>query len=107
MGCFIHTSSSLQPPRSTGTPALLAWGRYAKQHAPVGSLVQLGGMLLQVFAFETRRTSEPLSAPPRTVGHTAVALAGDRTLAWANPDTAVELCLHTPEEKRSGDAAVG
>src|SRR5438094_2726525 len=82
--------------------------RQAAQPALAGELVQLGGVLLQVFAFETRRAGEALSCPPRTVGHTAMALAGgDRRLDWAGPAGAVELCLRAPEERRGGDAAVG
>src|SRR5262249_41035206 len=73
-----------------------------------GELVPLGGVLLQVFAFETRRAGESPACPPRTVGHTAMALAGgDRRLDWAGPAAAVELCLRAPEERRAGDAAVG
>jgi hypothetical protein len=82
--------------------------REAERPAPAGGLVRFGGVLLEVFAFETRRAGEALSCPPRTVGHTALALAGaGRRLDWAGPAEAVELCLRAPEERRGGDAAVG
>jgi hypothetical protein len=82
--------------------------REAPCPTPAGELVPLGSALVQVHAFETRRAGEALSCPPRTVGHTALAVAGsDRRLDWAGPAEAVVLCLRAPEERRGGDAAVG
>src|SRR5262245_8199498 len=100
------------PPTSFRTPgALTRLGllrEEATAPAPAGDPVRLGNVLLQVHAFETRRAGEALSCPPRTVGHTALALAGaDRRLDWAGPAEAVELCARAPEERRGGDAAVG
>jgi hypothetical protein len=78
------------------------------RHIPRGELVQLRDSVLQVYPFETRRAGESRSCPPRTVGHTSMVLVGgDRRLDWVEPADAVELCLQTPEEKRSADAAVG
>jgi hypothetical protein len=88
--------------------ARLGLPRQAERQAPADGLVQVGGVLLQVYPFETRRGGEARSCPPRTVGHTAVALAGgDRRLDWATPAEAVALCRRAPEERRSADAATG
>jgi len=101
----LSSSPTLLPQVSLARRGLI---RQAAAPAPAGALVPLGGVLLEVFAFETRRAGEALSCPPRTVGHTAMALAGgDRRLDWAGPAGAVELCLRAPEERRGGDAAVG
>src|SRR5262245_45883571 len=95
-------------PFAPGPLARLGLLRPVAPTVPAQSLVRVGGAQLQVHAFETRRAGEALSSPPRTVGHTALPLVGDdRRLEWASPAAAVELCLRAPEERRSGDAAVG
>jgi hypothetical protein len=98
------------PTISLAQPPLARRGLLPHPEPPADAegVVRIGGMQLQVYAFETRRAGEARSCPPRTVGHSAVALAGgDRRLDWAGPAEAVVLCGRAPQEHRSADAATG
>src|SRR5262245_17776857 len=68
--------------------------RRTGRRRPIG----LGGSLFQVFPFETRRSGEARTSPPRTVGYTSYLLGNGRASLTAGEREAVEVILrHTAE----------
>jgi hypothetical protein len=78
-------------PPTLGTGALVPTFPRIPRPAPPRGARCLGGSWFRVHAFETRRPGEPLSAPPRTVGHACLLLGADAPLTVGAKEAA-EVC---------------
>jgi hypothetical protein len=80
-------------------------GRVAARFEDDG-LLKIDGTLLHVYPFETRRSGDALSAPPRTVGLTCITLGrGDGGLSAIGDSQAFQVCLNGPSVPVSAEAA--
>jgi hypothetical protein len=70
------------------------------------TLVRLSDLAFRVYPFETRRAGESRRCPPRTVGVAGMADTEQvRDLNPIGPREALELCLRTPNQPQSAEAA--
>jgi hypothetical protein len=70
------------------------------------TLVRLSDRAFRVYPFETRRAGESRLCPPRTVGVTGMVVTEEvHGLDAVGPREAVELCLRTPNQPQSTEAA--